>query len=105
MAEGRWFTMTLAEQLGNVGSDFERALKWKEKNHEKLFQSASSRMLELLDLTIDDPRWHNHRLTELVRLREQVCHELFTNQAPSGSAKGLQKYFLAMATLARANHS
>lgn len=104
LAEGRWFTMTLAQQLGNVGSDFERALKWKERNQDKLFQSAATRMLELLDLTLDDPRWHNHRLLELTRLREQVCQELFSDHINRESAAGLQKYFLSMATLARVKH-
>jgi hypothetical protein len=28
LAVGRWFEMTLAEQLGNVGSEVGRAIKW-----------------------------------------------------------------------------
>lgn len=89
--------MTLAEQLGNVGSDFERALRWREKKQEKLFDAAATRTLELIDLTLADRRWHNHRLTELARMRDEVCFALFTDDFSPTSIKGLQKYFLAMA--------
>jgi len=68
--------MTLAEQLGNVGSEYEHALRWKEKGDSSHFEQAFARLLELLDLTIADPRWRNHRLKELCRLREFICDEL-----------------------------
>ena len=95
----RWFTMTLPEQLGNVGSEFERALKWKQKNNTQYFNKAFERMLELLDLTLADARWRNHRLKELCRLRENACEELENPKNP----QSLQKYFLQFATLARAD--
>ncbi len=101
LANGRWFVLSLADQLGNVGSEFERALHWKEKNQLPMFQKAMARMLELLDLTIADTRWHNHRLQELTRLREEVCQELFSNSMRTDSTQGLQNYFLSLATLAR----
>ena len=100
LAAGRWFEMTLPQQLGNVGSEFERALKWKQKGQSQLFESATARMLELLDLTIADPRWHGYRLRELTRLREFVCEELY-GRADSDAAMGLKKYFLQFALLAR----
>lgn len=103
LAAGKWLSLSLAEQLGNIGSDFERALRWKEKKQEKLFQSASNRTMELLDLTLADSRWHNHRLQELTRLRDEVSHTLFSQKENSNNTKGLQKYFLAMASLARGN--
>ena len=101
LARGRWRTLSLAGQLGNVGSEFERAIRWKEKNQTLLSDKAVARMLELLDLTIADTRWHNHRLYELTRLREEVCRELSTNSMQAGSIHALQKYFLSFATWAR----
>jgi hypothetical protein len=92
--------MTLPEQLGNIGSDFERAVRWKEKNA-ALFEKAAGRTLELMDLTLSDKRWHNHRLVELARLREEMCSLLFGSPLSSHSIEGLKKYFLAMATLAQ----
>jgi len=64
LANGRWHTMTIAEQLGNVGSEYERALSWKERGDTARFEQAFARLLELLDLTIVDPRWKNLLLFE-----------------------------------------
>ena len=98
LAQGRWFTLSLAEQLGNVGSEYERVLSWKKKNNPEHSQKAFDRMLELMDLTISDPRWI-HRLKELVRLRSEICLLL----EPENHSQDLKKYFLQFATLARGN--
>lgn len=99
LASGRWFTMSLAEQLGNVGSEYERALRWKGKDNIH-FTHAFDRMLELLDLTIADRRWKNHRLKELVRLREVVCEELWGDSEELIDSN-LRSYFLYFGILAR----
>lgn len=99
LASGRWFTMSLAEQLGNVGSEYERALRWKGKDSVH-FTLAFDRMLELLDLTIADRRWRNHRLKELVRLREVVCEELWGDKEELLDSN-LRSYFLYFGILAR----
>src|SRR5882762_3561173 len=101
LADGRWHTMTLAEQLGNVGSEYERALRWKQKGNAKYFEGAFARMLELLDLTIADPRWKNHRLKELTRLREVICDELVSETPEFNHPHDLRKYFLYFGILAR----
>jgi hypothetical protein len=101
LANGRWHTMTLAEQLGNVGSEYERALRWKEKRHAKYFEGALARMLELLDLTISDPRWRNHRLKELCRLREAVCDELVNDKREYPDSRDFKNYFYFFAYTAR----
>jgi len=101
LAGGRWFTFTLAEQLGNVGSDYERALRWKASGDSVRFEHAFDRTLELLDLTIADPRWKNHRLRELTRLREVICDELFNETQQFRHPSDLRQYFLCFGVLAR----
>lgn len=101
LAQGKWLTMTLAEQLGNIGSDFDRALRWKEKNQPQLFMNALVRTLELLDLTLSNSDLASHRRKEVARLREEVCKELFSDKINPKSSQQLQRYFLSMATLAR----
>jgi hypothetical protein len=71
------------------------------KKQEKFFDSAATRTLELIDLTLADKRWHNYRLTELARLRDEVCSVLYTENSFSASTQGLQRYFHSMAYLAR----
>src|SRR3989344_3888001 len=94
LANGRWFTMTLAEQLGNVGSEYSRAVSSKKRDDQVKFNSASVRFLELLDLTINDPRWSVHRKRELLRLRGAACEHF---------PEPLQQYFDQFALLARKN--
>lgn len=97
-----WQKMSLAEQLGNIGSEFERALRWKERNQPQMFENAVSRMLELFDLTLADVRWHGPKLKELCRARDIACAELYDYPELAGNPEGLKKYFLQFANLARA---
>jgi hypothetical protein len=101
LAAGRWFTLSLASQLGNVGSEYERAVRWKQQGDEVRFEHAFGRLLELIDLTIADPRWRNHRLRELTRLREVICDELFSETREFNHPTDLRDYFLYFGILAR----
>jgi hypothetical protein len=101
LAAGRWFTLSLANQLGNAGSEYERALCWKERGDQARFDHAFARLLELIDLTIADPRWRNHRLKELTRLREVVCDELYSEVPEFIHETDLREYFLYFGILAR----
>jgi hypothetical protein len=102
LADGRWWTLSLAEQLGNVGSEISRAVRWSARRPETGRQ-AFHRALELLDLTLDDPRWRasRPRLREIARAREVVV-DFFdgTNQYGS-TALSLQKNFDHYALAAR----
>jgi hypothetical protein len=99
LAAGRWQTMTLPQQLGNAGSEFERALSWKNQGVSDKFESALERFVELMDLTVSDPRWRGPRRRELARVKE---HSLFllTNDEKTEDVP-LQNYFLQFALLAR----
>ncbi len=56
LAAGQWHTLSLVEQLANVGSDVARAARWYGKDRQRCEQ-AFKRAVELLDLTIADNRW------------------------------------------------
>lgn len=85
LAAGRWQSFSLLEQLANVGSEIERTLNWAAKNNPDYSRMAFERGLELLGLTIADPR-HRHRLKELTRLRE-VLLDYFVGENQFGSAE------------------
>lgn len=79
-AAGRWLKFTLLEQLANIGTDLERAIKWKNKGNFEDSQNAFERALELWDLTIADPK-NKGRLREIVRARELfIDFFLFSNE-------------------------
>lgn len=96
-----WESMSLAEQLGNVGSDFERAVRWKQQQQPQLAAKAAQRTLAQLDATLTDNRYAGQARKEIARLREEVCRELFSGEINIASAQQLQRYFLAFATAAQ----
>lgn len=99
LAQGKWFSFTLAEQLGNVGSEYERVIKAKIAGDEDHADSAQNRFLELIDLSLADQRWSGAPRRELARLREQSLVEF---EYLSNSSEGLSRYYLHFAILARA---
>jgi hypothetical protein len=101
LASGRWFTFSIAEQLANVGSEYERALRARTQGDEDRFKHALARMLELMDLTIADPRWRNHRLKELCRVRGIACEQLCSEKPEPWARQDLKDYFLQFGILAR----
>ncbi len=83
LASGRWFNLTLSEQMANIGSEVERTILWKNKNNRDYSQKAFERALELIDLTVRDAK-NKTRLKEILRGREAlVDYFLFDNQFSS----------------------
>jgi hypothetical protein len=102
LAAGRWWQLTLAEQLGNIGSEVSRAIKWTGRQPH-LARGALERALELIDLTLDDPRHRQSpaRLRELARVREVVVDFFDGPNEYGATSESLQKYFDAYALAAR----
>lgn len=106
LAAGRWWTLSLAEQLGHVGSEVSRASRWRSRNPDTA-RLAFHRALELFDLTLADPRLRQcrPRVREIARAREVVV-DFFDGANEYGStAESLQKYFDQYATAARRRSS
>ncbi len=100
MAEGRWKTFSFLEQMANVGSEVERTMARKKEGKLSMAEKAFERALELLDLTIQDPK-NQSRLSELCRIREvMIDYFMFSNQYKS-SDKLWHNYFYAFAYAAR----
>lgn len=100
LAAGRWFEMSLIEQLANVGSEVERAILWKEKDNQDYSTKAIERALELLYLTIADEK-NKKRLKELVRLREVLIDYFYADNQYGSSDKLWRNYFNAFGYAAR----
>ena len=73
----KWLTMTLAEQMGNIGSEVDRIISWKKKGIHEYMNNAFYRAIELLDLTINDKRWSGAKLKETCRLKEVLCDSFY----------------------------
>lgn len=99
LAAGRWQKLSLMEQLGNVGSEVGRAARWQNKDS-RFRDEAVFRALELLDLTLADPRWRG-RLREIGRLREVLCDAWLGGNSYNTTLSDLDRYFLHFAVAAR----
>lgn len=102
LAGGRWWTLSLAEQLGNVGSEISRASNWMSRNPDRA-RLAFYRALELMDFTLADPRLRESpaRLREIARAREVVVDFFAGDNEYHSTAASLQKYFDHYALAAR----
>ncbi|MEK9174415.1 MAG: hypothetical protein AAB725_00385 [Patescibacteria group bacterium] len=103
LAAGRWFELTLMEQMGNIGSEVNRTWAWQKKNHAEYNRQALERALELFELTLSDPRWikMNGRLKEIGRARELFCDLFFGQNQYNETGEKLMKYFDEFALAAR----
>lgn len=101
LREERWHTFTLAEQLGNIGSEVSRAANQQNRN-EDLFWGAVGRGLELIDFTLSDQRWITRR-SELSKMKETFCDAVLGGEEYGSNLKELQKYFDHFALLARSH--
>jgi hypothetical protein len=102
LAGGRWQMFTFCEQMANIGSEVERATKWKNKGNAEYSSLALDRALELLDLTIKNETSAS-RLKELVRVRETLADYFAFENIYGSSDEKWQKYFYAFNFAARKN--
>lgn len=90
---GRWFKLSLMEQLANVGTDIERAIQWKNRGDMEESKRAFDRALELLDFTIADKKNRGACLKEMCRTREALIdHFVYANEYGT-SDECWQQYF------------
>lgn len=94
LAGGHWKELGLSEQMGNIGSEVHRALKWREKNPERA-ERAAGRALELFDLTMEDPDAENHpgKLEEVCRAREEFCGYFYGDNEFGTDPVKLMRYY------------
>lgn len=97
----RWRTLSLVEQMGNVGSEVSRALKWKSRDP-AIARGALERALELIDLTLDDARHRASiaRMREICRVRETMLDFFLGRNHCGWTEASLMRYFDAFAVAA-----
>ena len=92
LAAGRWNLLSFAEQMANIGSEIERTISWKRKLRPEISTRAFERALELIDLTVADPKNHS-RLRELLRVREAVSDHFYFDNFYRTTPESWQRYF------------
>ena len=100
LAAGKWFELSLSEQLGNIGGEVLRASRY--KKDENAFSGPVERALELFDLTLSDPKLTG-RCREIARAREVFCDAIYGGKLYGSSLQNLVGYFDEFALAARKN--
>ena len=101
LAAGRWRTLSLLEQMANIGSEVDRALRAVEQGRLQRRNQALDRALELFDLTASDDRWRGPRRREVLRARESFCAAVVSDHSAQADRESLSRYFLHFAVAAR----
>ncbi len=100
LAEGRWFELSLMEQMANIGSEIHRMIAWQKKSDQIHFDTAFDRALELIDLTLSDSRWKTG-YKEIARIREILCDIVFGEKQYGTTLENLDNYFFQFALAIR----
>ena len=99
--KGRWNKLSLIEQMANIGSEISRTINWKKRNQNDS-QQAFYRALELIELTLKDPKNIN-RIKEVNRVKEMLIDWYLDNPLYQSTDQDWQKYFLQFNLAARIN--
>lgn len=103
-ARKNWQKMPITSQMGNIGSEVSRSLKWTKKGNEARAAKAIDRALELFDFTIEANRDNAPRLREVLIAREEFCDYFFNNNSWHTDPAKMQRYydgFVMIESLAR----
>lgn len=91
----RWQSMTILEQMGNIGSEVGRALKAKRAGED--FEPALRRALDLFDATLEPLiAKKSPRAKEVLRSKDQFLRALYEKDD-----SGIENYFMQYAIAAR----
>ena len=88
-----WSKYSIIYQMGNIGSEVSRSLKWAAKGNAARTATAIDRALELFDFTIEANRKNPARLREILIAREEFCDYFFNRNSWHTDPAKMQKYY------------
>lgn len=88
----RWFAMSVGMQISNIGSEVNRAIKWKNQNDTRKMMTSYEKALDLLDLTKQDPK-NLHHLAELDFCIEELKDYFVGDNIYNTTEQMLHKYY------------
>ena len=96
----RWQNLSFYQQMGNIASELSRAIKFKDNNDAEHMNSSLWRLLELMNLTVDDEK-NRSRLRELCRFKEVLSDWYCQTKVYAIDPESLKSYSLNFAMLAK----
>lgn len=68
----KWFSLPAHHHVLMIAAELNRAKNWIEKGDWNHVRSCYERAFELVDLTVNDPKWRG-KIRELLRFREMLA--------------------------------
>jgi hypothetical protein len=97
----RWARFNIFEQMGNIGSEVGRSLKYK-KNRPAEFELALIRALDLFDATVEDLlRQKSPRINEVLRSKDQYLQIALEPNPSQADIDSIESYFMQFAIAVR----
>ena len=100
LAEGKWSEMPFLIKMANIGSEVERAVKWREKENRDYSMKAFGRALELINLTLNTAEKFP-RLKEVARVKEALLDFFCGYNTYGTSGEMWRSYFYKFTYAAR----
>lgn len=94
MQQDKWHQLSLVQQLGNIGAEIGRTISWRQNKVMGNPQEAFFRGLELLDLSINDPKNHGAGCHELCRVREALVDWYYGSKLYHTTDQSWNNYFI-----------
>ena len=88
----KWFSMSVRDQISNIGSEVSRAIKWKNKGNEKRKVGFCLKSIEFLDLSMADPK-NAHRVGEFSFCVEELKDYFLGDNTYCTTDEKLHKYY------------
>ena len=99
----RWHTLSIFEQMANIGAEVGRAISWQNKKNKKMSKNAFYRALELVDFTVNDSK-NTKSLKEILRMRELMVDYFVGCNEYNSTDEQWEKYFYPFNFAARNNN-
>lgn len=96
-----WGKHSIEYQMGNIGSEVSRSLKWTAKGNATRASAAIDRALELFDFTIAANQHNPARLREVLIAREEFCDYFFGGNSWQTDPERMQRYYDGFAMMMR----
>lgn len=95
----KWPTYSIAYQMGNIGSEVSRSLKWTARGNKHRADISIDRALELFDFTIAANVHNSARLSEILLAREEFCDFFLGGNSWHTDPAKMQKYYDGFAVM------
>lgn len=87
----KWFSLSINDQISNIGSEVERALKYKDKDKNKTIEFLN-KSIELITRTQKDPK-NIHRIGELNFCIEELLDYFIGDNIYNTKDTDIRKYY------------